>query len=94
MPKLDPRELFLIRDAALKHFIDLPRECRFPGMNRDLTEDEKRTLAYFEASVEAMNRLGLLKANVDQNIPNPIQYTFGHEILDEETEGVLTKTPV
>lgn len=59
-------------------------------MPRDLTEEEKRTLAFFEASVEAMNRMQISPSQMD-DFPRLITFTLAHDILDEGMAAVLPK---
>lgn len=77
MRKLDARDLFLIRDSAIQHYIDIPARSRLPGMTRDLTEDEKRSLSYLEACVECLSRLGAVKQEViEEALPQLFQHTY------------------
>lgn len=86
MSRFDEYALELIRGAAVTRLIAMPGRCRLQGMTRDLTADECRTLAYFEASVEALNRMELPLSLPD--FPKLITFTLQHDILDEEMEGV------
>jgi hypothetical protein len=45
-----------VRSAAIKEFNNMPARCRMHGMNSDLTDEEKRVLAFMEATVSLINR--------------------------------------
>jgi hypothetical protein len=55
-------------------------------MVRDLDDSEKRVMATFEASVEVLNRLGVLDLDKLEGVmPHP--FTATHEVLDEGVIG-------
>lgn len=63
-----------------------PTRQRLEGMNRDLNQQDKIVMAYFEASVEVLNRLGVLdRDKLDAIMPAP--FTASHEVLDEGIVG-------
>lgn len=71
-----------IRDRAVRRFADYPTRGRLFGMTRDLDDGEKRTLAMFEASIEVLNRMGLLDREKLQRSAPQI-WTASQEVLDE-----------
>jgi len=83
MSKFTHADLTSIRDKAIKLVTFGSARCRLEGMARDLTAHEQVSLAYFEASVEVMNRLGVLdRTKLDGVMPTPFQ--ADHDVIDEE----------
>jgi hypothetical protein len=60
MVQLDSSHLFQVHQHALTKYKDMPSRCRLVSMNRDLTDNEKRDLSFFEASVTVLVNLGIL----------------------------------
>lgn len=89
MSKLTTRELFLVRDAAIRNYVDLPVRAQLPGMDRSLSEDERRTLSYLDASISCLSRMGLINEEaLEQANIRVFQVTNGHNVIDEEMEGI------
>lgn len=84
--QFEPSDIVSLRDEATKRFISYPHRLRLPGMNRDLNDDDKRALAFFEASVQVLNRLGALDFQHFEAI-KPAPFTAGHEVIDEGIIG-------
>lgn len=91
MATLTPTDLSLIHETARKYFIDYPTNCRLPGMDRDMTELEKRAFAFLEASAQCMNRLGILEVGATDVLPCVVTHTNGQNFLDEEMSMVVPK---
>jgi hypothetical protein len=86
VPKFTHGDLCAVRDQAIRRFVGYPSRIRLDGMRRDLDDDEKRAMAFFEASAEILNRLGVLdRSKLESMMPHP--YTADHEVNDEETVG-------
>lgn len=50
----------MIRDRAIASLVSKPARCRLPGMVRDLTTEDLRILAFYEAAVmTAIQKLGV-----------------------------------
>jgi hypothetical protein len=86
--RFDRADIVAIRDKATKCFVGYPYRLRLPGMKFDLNDDDKRALAYFEAAVEVLNRLGALDADYYDAI-RPVPYTEVQEVI---TEGIVGHT--
>ncbi len=91
-PELTVRVKFMYRDLrdtmdqVHRRYVGYPTRIRLEGMIRDLDEKEKLAMAHFEASVEILNRLGVLdRAKLEGVMPAP--FTAGHEVLDEGVVG-------
>lgn len=58
--KLTHSDLHLIKDKAINYFISYNPRCRLEGMTNDLTDEEKRNLAYLESCIMLLNQLGVV----------------------------------
>ena len=69
----DQEILTMVRDKAIEYFVKYPPRCRLGGMTRELTEDEKRAMAFFEASLLVLNSAGLIddQSRIDLIAPIP-----------------------
>ena len=56
-----PHELNRLKDLARKWLMECDESLRLPGMGRDLTPEERLTLAYLQGSLAILNRLGAIK---------------------------------
>jgi hypothetical protein len=84
-------DICAIRDAAIRKFVSYPTRARIDGMIVDLDDSDRRALAFFEASIEVANRLGLIDSTkLDAVMPRI--YTEIQEVIDEQTYG-QTFTP-
>lgn len=75
-------ELNTLRDKAIAHFVKIPGRCRLDGMNIDLDDSDKRAVAFFEASIEFLNRMGVLDAKRLAEV-QPMLHEVIHEVLEE-----------
>lgn len=88
--KLTEKDLRLLKDNAISKYVSLGLKSRLPEMDRDLTEDERRTLSYLEASITCLNRLGVInQISLEALNLRTVAMTNGHDVLDEETEGLV-----
>lgn len=55
------QELMELRDRSIKCYNGIPIHARMEGQTFPLTEEEKRFVAYFEATVILLNRKGYLQ---------------------------------
>lgn len=95
MKKINANDLTEIRDAAIRAMDETPIIGRFPGTSTDLTESEKITLSYLRASIAFLNRIGCVnQLELDRLDLRVINQTIHHDLLDEETEGVVFKKNV
>ena len=85
--KLKQADLVTIRDKAIQRFVGYPYRARLDGMTRDLDDDDKRALAFFEASVELMNNLGWLRPDFNME-DAPHVYTEVQEVISDQTYGL------
>ncbi len=89
MPKITDQDLGLITSSAIARYVAIPARSRLPGMPRDLSETEKRAIAFLEASAECLTRLGCMAPGALDGIGlRTILATNSHSILDEETDGM------
>jgi hypothetical protein len=85
-------DISLLRDMAIKRYVDLTQTGRLPGMSRDLYEDERRAIAFLEASINTLNRLGVINQTaLDKLDLRVITETIHHNVIDEEMEGVVVR---
>jgi hypothetical protein len=80
---LTQADVQLIRDGAIQHFTKMPTRCRLPGMVRDLNDDEKRIIAFFEASVTHLNRVGVTSPEAVAAVV-PQLFTVTQEVIEQE----------
>jgi hypothetical protein len=80
--KFTYEELVAFRDKAIMHFVKIPGRCRLDGMHIDLDDSDRRAIAFFEASIELLNRMGVLNAKRLDEVA-PILHEMVHEVLDE-----------
>ncbi len=59
--KLTFEDVQMLRSYSIKEFMDMPGEVRFEGMTRQLTEEERRLVCIFNASLQVLNRNGAFK---------------------------------
>lgn len=86
MEKFTRLTLSEIRDRAIREYINAPTRFRFTEMVKDLTESERITLSYFDASITVLNRMGVLDIEaLMQRMPN--RFTEVQEVLDEGVVG-------
>lgn len=91
--KLTIKELSLLKEHAINGFIAIPHTCRLPGMDRDLTENEKRSYAFLEASIMCLNGLGLInQLALEAFEARLVTMTYHHDIIDAAMETVTFKT--
>lgn len=58
MKTITQKDLHMIKDKAISYFISYSPRCRLEGMTTDLTDEEKRNMAYLESCVMLLNQLG------------------------------------
>lgn len=76
-----------VRDRAVTRFRDYPTRGRLSGMRFDLDDSQKRTLAMFEASIEVLNRMGLLdRSKLERAAPRI--WTVVQEVIEDESYSV------
>lgn len=93
MKNFGDKELTSLFDRTTRSYVEIPMISRFPGMKRDLTERERVSVAAFLASVSLLNQLGCInQAAFDELDLRLINQTIHHDLLDEETEGVVFKS--
>lgn len=73
-----------VNGAAVRDFIKLPGRCRMRGMIVDIGDDDKRVLAFINATIEMLSRKGLVNPT---GIIGPSVYTEVQEVIDEGTYG-------
>jgi hypothetical protein len=79
-------DIIASRDKAIKLFCEYPYRARIEGMLVDLSDSDKRALAFFEASVEVLNRLGVLdEVKLERVMPRV--FTEVQEVNTEQTYG-------
>ena len=88
--KLTEQDLNILKSNAITAYTAIPAHARLPGSNRELSEDERRSYAYLEASLNTLNRLsnGALSLFVEQLNLRTVVTTNGHDVLDEATDAV------
>lgn len=84
--KFDYTHVGAIRDAAVRRFIGYPYRARIGNMVVDLDDSDKRALAFFEASIEIMNQLGLIESSRLERVM-PRVFTEVQEVNNEQTYG-------
>ena len=89
--KLTYADIGSVRDAAIRYFVSYPTRARIDGMIVDLDDGDKRSLAFFEASIEVANRLGLIDPTRLEKVM-PRVFTEVQEVNVEQTYG-QTFTP-
>ena len=50
----------MIKDKATSYFISYSPRCRLEGMIVDLTDEDKRSMAYLESCIMILNQLGVV----------------------------------
>jgi len=79
-------DLIALRDKVIKLNATGQARCRLPGMIKDLTCHELIDLAYFEAAVEVLNRLGVIdRTKLDKVMP--VSFAADHEVIVDQTYG-------
>lgn len=71
MKTITQSDLSLIRDKAISYFISYSPRCRLEGMAVDLTDEEKRNMAYLESCVMLLNQLGVVDMDKFQKVFPP-----------------------
>lgn len=71
------------RDGAIGQFLAYPGRCRLPKMTRDLKEDELRILAFYDASIGILNRMGVLDP---KKLATALPYVYTHvqEVIEDQ----------
>ena len=75
------QDLTMLRDRAIRLFGDYSGRCRLPGMTRDLTEDERRMMAFYEASAIHLSQFDAGPVNIIDFLPAP--YTAVNEVVED-----------
>ena len=78
MPEVTIADLRQVRDGAIRKFINIPTRCRMSGMIKDLDDDEKRVLAFVDATLTMLSRLGV---DVSQ-VKGPSVTTIVQEVIE------------
>jgi hypothetical protein len=60
MKTLTQNDLSLIKDKAISYFVSYSPRCRLEGMTVDLTDEEKRNMAYLESCIMLLNQMGCI----------------------------------
>jgi hypothetical protein len=78
MPEVTISDLRQVRDGAIRKFIHIPTRCRMAGMLHDLNDDEKRVLAFVDATLTMLSRLGVDVSAVQ----GPAVHTVVQEVIE------------
>lgn len=94
---ISPHDLLMIEDRARHYYISYGPRIRLEGMFRDLTDQEKRHMAYMEAVVLVLSPHGAINLEAF-NKAFKAPYTAFHEPIedgvykiDAEDSGVAKK---
>lgn len=77
------RDVVAVREGAIKAFGGIPSRCRLPNMSVDLSEDDKRVVAFVISSMQHLIRLGVLEPS-DVEALFPEVYTKLLQLDDEQ----------
>jgi hypothetical protein len=81
--RFDLQTLNEYRDSAIGYFISYPQRCRLPKMTRDLNTDETRQLAFYDAAIAILNRMGALDVSKLATVM-PFVYTEVQEVIEDQ----------
>ena len=81
--QFDLKTLNEYRESVMRFFISYPVRCRLPKMKRDLNADETRAMAYYDASISIMNRMGALDPKKLATVL-PAPYTEVQEVIEDQ----------
>lgn len=63
-------DLHMFKNRAIDIYNSIPGRCRLKGMNRDLTESERVSLAYIESVIIILGQYGYLTPEqIEQAVP-------------------------
>jgi hypothetical protein len=85
--QLKASDVLDVISIARKFFIELPAAAQLPQMTRRLDEAERRALAFFQGSLNLMNRRGLLRSDL-----KPGDLDLEYEIADSQVVSAEYET--
>lgn len=72
-----------ILDLANKYYRNIPSRARIPGINRDMTVEEARYVALYDATLTFLNKKGALKQEFVDSQPVQLTQTSSETIFDD-----------